>query len=425
MTPDLIIVGGGAAGLMAALFAGRAGARVLLLERNEKLGKKIYITGKGRCNLTNTAQPEQLMASIVRNPRFLYAPLSRLSNTDVMRLFEQELGVPLKEERGGRVFPVSDHASDISRALEAEIRRLGVSVRLNCRVKRLQIQEGRARGVLLENGEALCARAVILATGGLSYPSTGSTGDGMRMAEESGHALTPCRPALVPIETVESWPGTLSGLSLKNVSLRAAGPKKKPLYEAQGELLFTHFGLSGPLTLSLSSHLPDEPSGTPLSLDLKPALTPEMLDRRLLRDFEANQNKRLLSILEGLAPHSLAAVLAALLAGEGLAPDTPVHSVTAAQRRAIAALLKGVPLTVRAFRGLDEAIVTRGGVSVKEISPSTMASRRVEGLYFAGETIDIDALTGGFNLQLAFSTGALAGASAAEYAKEQSEEQPL
>ena len=419
---DVAIVGGGAAGLMAALFAARAGARVILLERNEKLGKKIYITGKGRCNLTNTAEEPALMGNIVRNPRFLFAALSGLSNRDVMALFQNELGVPLKEERGGRVFPQSDHASDISRALEAAIRRLGVQVRLNTRVTDILAGEEGVRGLRAGAGETIPARAVIVATGGLSYPSTGSTGDGWRLAEETGHATTPGRPALVPLETEERWPTYLSGLSLKNVTLRAAGPKKKPLFEEQGEMLFTHFGISGPLALSLSSYLPDEPKGTKLELDLKPALDEETLDKRLLRDFAAGTNKRLITIMDGLAPHALAEALVDLLAGEGLTAATPVHSVTQAQRRAIVALIKHVPMTVRAFRGLDEAIVTRGGVSVKEIAPSTMASKKVPGLYFAGETVDIDALTGGFNLQLAFSTGALAGRSAAQYAKEHGEE---
>lgn len=412
---DVLIIGGGAAGLMAALFAARAGTSVTLLEKNEKLGKKIYITGKGRCNLTNTAEDDAFFRNVVRNPRFLYASLSALSNRDVMALFEQ-LGVPLKEERGGRVFPVSDHASDVTRALDLELSRLGVRVRLNACVQQLLIEEGQAAGVLLADGETLRARAVIVATGGLSYPSTGSTGDGWRFAEDAGLAVQRGLPALVPIETEERWPFALSGLSLKNVVLRAKGKGKRPLFEEMGEMLFTHFGVSGPLALSLSSYLPEEPAGVKLEIDLKPALSADALEKRLLRDFQENPNRRLATVLEGLAPRSLAAALGELLIGEGVSPALPVHSVTQAQRRTVVSLLKGVPLTVRALRGFAEAIVTRGGVSVKELNPSTLAAKRIPGLYFAGETVDIDALTGGFNLQLAFSTGALAGQSAANYA---------
>ena len=420
---DVLVIGGGAAGLMGALFAARAGASVTLLERNEKLGKKIYITGKGRCNLTNTAEDELFMRNIVRNPRFLYAALGGLNNREVMALFE-ELGVKLKVERGGRVFPESDHASDITRALEQELHRLGVQVRLNTRVEKLIFEEatGRVTGVLLENGREMPARAVLVATGGQSYPSTGSTGDGWRMAEQCGLPTLPALPALVPIETRETWPHALTGLSLKNVTLRVKGKGKRPLFEEMGEMLFTHFGISGPLALSLSSYLPEQPAGTQMLLDLKPALDEDTLDRRLLRDFQENPNKRLLSILDWLAPHSLAEALAGLLGQAGLTAATPVHSITQAQRRAIVALFKGVPLTVKGLRSMNEAIITRGGVSVKAINPSTMAAKAVEGLYFAGETVDIDALTGGFNLQLAFSTGALAGKSAAEYVQSISED---
>ena len=412
---DVLVIGGGAAGMMGALFAAREGARVTLLEKNEKLGKKIYITGKGRCNLTNTADEDQFLKNVVRNPRFLYAALSALSNRDVMALFEK-LGVPLKEERGGRVFPVSDHASDVTRALERELSRLGVTVRLNACVSRLLCEEGRAAGAQLATGEIIPARSVLVATGGLSYPSTGSTGDGWRFAQEMGLATRPGLPALTPIETEEVWPYALSGLSLKNVALRARGKGKRPLFDEMGEMLFTHFGISGPLALSLSSVLPEEPAGARLEIDLKPALSPDMLDRRLLRDFQENPNKRLGSILEGLEPRSLAEALASLLAAEGLSPGTPVHSITQAQRKAIASLVKAVPLTVKGLRGFQEAIITRGGVSVKELSPSTLAAKGVVGLYFAGETVDLDALTGGYNLQVAFSTGALAGQSAARYA---------
>ena len=407
---DVVVIGGGAAGMMAALYALRAGAHVTLLERNEKLGKKIYITGKGRCNLTNTADENEFMGNIVRNPRFLYASLSLIDNQGVMDLFE-ELGVKLKVERGGRVFPESDHASDITRALDRELHRLGGKVRLNARVAEILEENGRACGVTLETGEKIPADSVIVATGGQSYPTTGSTGDGWRFAEETGHATKPALPALTPIETEETWPYALTGLSLKNVKLTAPGPRKKPLYSEQGEMLLTHFGISGPLALSASSYLPEESAGAKLILDLKPALTDEMLDQRLLRDFREMSRKQLISVMDGLAPHALALTILELC---GISPAHPVNAVTQEMRARIIENIKRIPLTVKRLRPLTEAIITRGGVSVKEINPSTMESKKLPGLYFAGETIDIDALTGGFNLQLAFSTGALAGKNAAQ-----------
>ncbi len=411
---SIIVIGGGAAGMMAALFAARAGARVALLERNEKLGKKVYITGKGRCNVTNAVEDrEQLMRPIFRNPRFMYAAFSCLDNRGVMQLME-ELGVPLKVERGGRVFPVSDKSSDVIAALRRGLEREGVEVRLNTRVAALRLgDDGACLGVLTEAGEALDADAVILATGGLSYPSTGSTGDGHAMARDSGHGVTDCLPALAPVETRESWPANLMGLSLKNVRLSAwvKGLKKeKKLYSEMGEMLFTHFGISGPLALTLSSLLPEDLSAVRLSIDLKPALDEQTLDARLLRDFREMSRKQLISVMDGLAPHSLAEQLLKLAR---ISPATPVNAVTAAQRAEIVRLLKDVPLTPKKLRGFEEAIVTRGGVSVKDINPSTMESKRVPGLYFAGELVDVDAATGGFNLQIAWSTGALAGRCAA------------
>ncbi len=406
---EVVVIGGGAAGMMAALFALRGGASVTLLERNEKLGKKIYITGKGRCNLTNVAAGDEFMANIVRNPRFLYAALNGLDSAGVMALFEQ-LGVRLKVERGGRVFPESDHASDITRALDRELHRLGGRVLLNARVSGLMVEDGRVRGVLMEDGRRIQAKAVVVATGGQSYPTTGSTGDGWKFARETGHETREALPALTSIETEETWPWALSGLSLKNVRLTVPGPRKKPLYSEQGELLMTHFGISGPLALSASSYMPEQSAGTRMLLDLKPALTDDMLDKRLLRDFEQNSRRQIATVMDGLAPHALGMTLLELA---GIAPAHPVNSVTQAMRQALVDRLKRLELTVKRLRSLDEAIITRGGVSVREINPSTMASKRVKGLYFAGETIDIDALTGGFNLQLAFSTGALAGASAA------------
>ena len=408
----VIVIGGGAAGMMAALFAARNGARVTLLERNEKLGKKVYITGKGRCNVTNAADMEEFQRNIFRNPRFMYASFALLDNRGVMDLMEA-LGVPLKVERGNRVFPVSDKASDVIAALRRALEREGVEVRLNTRVASVVSADGVCRGVALESGEALTADAVVLATGGFSYPATGSTGDGHRMAAETGHSLAGALPALVPIETVESWPGMLSGLSLKNVRLTAweKGPRKeKKLYAETGEMLFTHFGISGPLALTLSSLLPENLEGVRLEIDLKPALDEQTLDARLLRDFREMSRKQLISVADGLAPHSLAQQILRLA---GLSPTMPVNSVTAPQRAALLKTLKALPLRPKHLRGFDEAIITRGGVNVKQIDPSTMQSKVLNGLYFAGELIDVDAATGGFNLQIAFSTGALAGKSAA------------
>lgn len=394
--------------MLAALVAREQGAEVTLLERNEKLGKKLYITGKGRCNLTNAADSEAFLSNVVRNPRFLYAAFSRFSNQDMMALMER-LGVPLKVERGGRVFPVSDRSSDVTRALERQLDRLGVRVVTGARVERLLVEDGRAAGVALTDGRVIYGRAVILATGGLSYPSTGSTGDGHALAKQAGHALAPARPALVPIETEQGWPQKLMGLSLKNVRLTASQGKKR-LFSEQGEMLFTHFGVSGPLVLSLSSSLPESPRGVELAIDLKPALTAEVLDKRLLRDFQELSRKQFITVLDGLAPHSLALVLAEL---SGIAPARAVNGVTQQERRTLLQLIKRLPLTVKGLRGFDEAIITRGGVKTGEVNPSTMESKRLPGLYFAGELLDVDALTGGYNLQIAFSTGALAGVSAA------------
>ncbi|MBR1559466.1 MAG: NAD(P)/FAD-dependent oxidoreductase [Clostridia bacterium] len=406
----IIVIGGGASGMLAAIFAAREGARVTLLERNEKLGKKVYITGKGRCNVTNAADMGAVMRAVYRNPRFLYAAFAALDNRGVMALMES-LGVPLKVERGERVFPVLDKASDVIAALRRELERLRVEVMLDTAVDHLLI-DGACRGVALADGRSMDADAVIVCTGGVSYPSTGSTGDGYRFAEAAGHGVKPALPALVPVETVESWPANLMGLSLKNVTLSAwarAGKKEKKLYAEQGEMLFTHFGISGPLVLTLSSLLPEDLLGVRLSIDLKPALDEQTLDARLLRDFKAMSRKQLISVMDGLEPHSLAEQLLKLA---GLSPALPVNAVTAEQRRALLTLIKNVPLTPKRLRGFNEAIVTRGGVEVKGVNPSTMESKLVPGLYFAGEVLDVDAQTGGFNLQIAWSTGALAGMSA-------------
>ena len=408
----IIVIGGGAAGMMAALFSARGGASVILIDHNEKLGKKVYITGKGRCNVTNAADMEQFMRCIHRNPRFMYAAFAELDNRGLMDLVES-LGVPLKVERGDRVFPVSDKASDIIHAFARELNRLSVNVRLNTGAASLVIEDGVCGGVTLTDGTALTGDAVIVATGGVSYPSTGSTGDGYRLAEQAGHGVKAARPALVPIETRESWPANLMGLSLKNVTLTAwvkGGKKDKKLYSEMGEMLFTHFGISGPLVLTLSSLMPEDLSAVRLSIDLKPALDEQTLDARLLRDFKAMSRKQLISVMDGLAPHSLAEQLLKLA---GLSPAMPVNGVTAEQRKSLLNLIKNLPLTPKKLRDFNEAIVTRGGVDVKGVNPSTMESKLVPGLYFAGEVLDVDAQTGGFNLQIAWSTGALAGRSAA------------
>lgn len=399
--------------MLAALFAARGGASVTLVERNEKLGKKVYITGKGRCNLTNTAESENFLRAVVRNPRFLYAAFAAFDNRDMMDLMEK-LGVPLKVERGNRVYPVSDHASDVTAALRRELERLGVRIHYDARVAHLAIDGGNCTGAIMENGERIAADAVILCTGGASYPLTGSTGDGYALAQEAGHSIQKPLPALVPIETRESWPSTLSGLSLKNVALRAwktGGKKKKYFFDEQGEMLFTHFGVSGPLVLTLSSYMPEDLTDVRMAIDLKPALDEQTLDARLLRDFQALSRKQLTAVMDGLVPHNLGQQILLLAK---ISPQMPVNSVTQAQRAAILQLLKALPLTPKKLRGFEEAIVTRGGVTVREVNPSTMESRQTRGLYFAGELLDLDAHTGGYNLQIAFSTGALAGSSAAE-----------
>jgi len=412
MSLNVVVVGGGAAGLMAAKYALDGGAKVTLIEKNEKLGKKIYITGKGRCNVTNACDREDFMKNLVRNPRFLYSALSVLDNIGTMELFEQ-LGVKLKTERGDRVFPESDHASDITNALERYLRNKGAKILLNTRMTELHMADGVIMGVRTSGG-IIPADRVIIATGGLSYPSTGSDGDGHALLKDAGHSIYPCRPALVPIETTESWPAELMGLTLKNVTLTAyteKNGKRKKIYSDMGEMLFTHFGVSGPLVLSLSSMLPDDYRGTQLEIDLKPALDETTLDNRILREFNAMPNKQLISCMDTLEPHALGEMILRLA---DISPYRPINSITAQERKAIVKLMKALPLTVKNLRGMAEAIITRGGINIKEIAPSTMESKLIPHLYAAGELLDIDALTGGFNLTIAFATGALAGKSAAE-----------
>lgn len=408
----VLVVGGGAAGMLAALFAAENGAAVTLLERNEKLGKKVYITGKGRCNITNTAEREAFMQAIYRNPRFMYASFAAFDNQDMIRLMEN-LGVPVKVERGNRVFPESDHASDVTNALRRALEQRGVRIELNTRVAGLMLDANICRGVITESGDKINADAVILCTGGCSYPSTGSTGDGYALAKSTGHTVQPLLPALVPIDTKESWPSMLAGLSLKNVALRAwraDQKKKKYFYDEQGEMMFTHTGITGPLVLTLSSKMPADIENVRMAIDLKPALDMQTLDARILRDFQAMIQKRITAVMDGLVPHNLGQQILVLA---GVSPQQPVNAVTQKQRQAIAELLKHLPLTPKALRGFSEAIVTRGGVTVREINPSTLESKIARGLYFAGEIMDVDAQTGGYNLQIAFSSGALAGKCAA------------
>lgn len=403
----IIVVGGGAAGMLAAIAAAENGSEVCLLEKNEKLGKKIYITGKGRCNVTNAGDMETLLVNVCGNEKFLYSAFYGFDNRAVMDLLEQA-GCPLKTERGDRVFPVSDHASDVIGALTRRLKQLDVEICLHTEVKRLLAEE-RITGVELSDGKTLACDAVIVCTGGLSYPTTGSDGDGYRFAEETGHKLTERRPSLVPLCVKEEWCKELMGLSLKNVSVTLKQGKKE-LYHEFGEMLFTHFGISGPLILSASSYYAKAGGGAAeILIDLKPALDMGQLDKRLLRDFDENKNKQFKNVLGGLFPAKLIPVMIEL---SGIDSEKKVHEITKEERRGFAELIKNLPLTVTGTRGFSEAIITKGGVSVKDISPSTMESKKVKGLYFAGEVLDLDALTGGFNLQIAWSTGHLAGSEA-------------
>ena len=404
-----MVIGGGAAGMAAAIGAAQSGHSVDLYEKNEKLGKKIYITGKGRCNVTNGCDTEELFGNMVTNGKFLYSAIYGFTNFDVMDMLEDS-GCHLKTERGQRVFPVSDKASDVIFALERKMKSLGVSVHLNEPVKELILTDGVCTGVVLEkNGKTVNADAVIVATGGLSYPTTGSTGDGYRFAKAAGHSVTELMPALVPFVCAEEDVRSLQGLSLRNIEVTVYNGKKV-LWKEFGEMLFTHFGVSGPVVLSASSYAAKVIRKTPLvmDIDLKPALSREQLDARILRDFDEAKNKQFKNALNHLFPAKLIPVM---IERSGIDPEKKVNEVTAVERERLLSITKAFRVTLTGLRGFNEAIITQGGVAVKEVNPSTMESKKTPGLYFVGEVLDLDAVTGGFNLQIAWSTGMLAGRS--------------
>lgn len=403
-----VIIGGGAAGLMAAVCAAKKGHSVIVVEKMERPARKIMITGKGRCNVTNDCDNATLIANMTKNGRFLYSAFSAFSSSDTMDFFES-CKIPLKTERGNRVFPVSDKSVDIADALVLTCKKNGVKF-VRGEAAEILVKDNSVTGVLLKNGDEIKSDAVILATGGKSYPLTGSTGDGYVMAEKLGHSVTELVPSLVPLKIHEGFCAKIMGLTLKNVELSVYfGESKKPVYQKQGEMLFTHFGISGPLVLSASAHMrKNNGKDYKLFIDLKPALTDEQLYKRLNRDFLENSNKNLANSLDKLLPKSLIPIIINL---SGVSPDTKVNQITKKQRAEICSVIKALPLNSTGFRDIEEAIVTSGGINIKEINPATMESKLINNLYFAGEIIDVDAYTGGFNLQIAFSTGYLAGGS--------------
>lgn len=424
----VIVIGGGPAGMFAAYFAAKNGHQVTLLEQNEKLGKKLYITGKGRCNITNASDMEDLFNNVCSNPKFLYSAFYSYTNDQVVEFLES-YGLQTKVERGNRVFPVSDRSSDVISTLSRALKDVGVDVHLHTRVAKILTEEYRdengetvladkksgvlkqfATGVVLESGKTLHADDIVLATGGISYPSTGATGDGYRFAEKLNHKIVEPTPSLVPFEVKESWVTEMQGLALKNVAITIDCEGKK-LYEDFGEMLFTHFGVSGPMILSASAsikpaYFKDFTRDLTLKIDLKPALDKEQLDKRILKDFEEAKNKQYKNSIQKLLPSKMIPIIIEL---SGIDPDKKVNEITKEERMNLVNLLKGLPMTIIGLRGWNEAIITKGGVSVKHVNPSTMESKLVNGLYFAGELLDLDAMTGGYNLQIAWSTGYLAG----------------
>lgn len=409
----IVIIGGGPAGMMAAITAAKAGADVVLLEKNEKTGKKLFITGKGRCNVTNACDTENLFANVMEHSKFLYSAVYGYDNQAVMQFFE-EAGCHLKTERGQRVFPESDHSSDILRALDREMQKAGVKIRLNSEVEEVLIDNEKKQilGVTLHNREKIMADRVIIATGGISYVLTGSTGDGYRFAREAGHSITKLSPALVPFNIEEDWCKQLQGLSLRNVEASIV-VEGRNIYSDFGEMLFTHYGVSGPLMLSGSSYYVHKAGNRPakLYIDLKPALTQEQLDKRILREFDANRNKQFKNAIATLFPAKMQNIMPMLAQ---IDPEKKVNEITKEERERFLYTIKHLELTITGVRDYNEAIITKGGVKLSEVNPSTMESKIIKGLYFAGEVLDLDALTGGYNLQIAWSTGHLAGESAAE-----------
>lgn len=402
-TFDLVVIGGGAAGMMAAAKCAEKGLSVLVIEKNNALGKKLRITGKGRCNLTNNCAPEDFFENIIHGKKFLMSAIYKFNSWDTIALFE-ELGVPLKTERGDRVFPKSDNAVDIIVALKKYMASGGVKV-MQDRVISVAVSDGCVKGVITESGRKIAAEAVILATGGKSYPVTGSTGDGYKIASKLGHSVTEIKPSLVPINTSETWIKKLQGLSLKNVVLTVFDGDKK-IFSEMGEMLFTHFGVSGPLVLSASCHMDGLPDKKyKMTVDLKPALDEKKLDTRILRDFEKNSNKDFINSLSELLPSKLIPVIVEL---SGINPRAKIHQITKEERKRLCNLMKNLEFYAVSMRPVSEAIITAGGIDTSEINPSTMESKIVNGLYFAGEIMDVHAYTGGFNLQIAFATANLA-----------------
>lgn len=411
----VLVVGGGAAGMMAAGMAAKAGAKVVLFEKNDRLGKKLAITGKGRCNVANDCSSEDVLKNIPRNSRFLYSSLSAFSPSDAMAFFE-EYGCELKVERGNRVFPVTDKSGSVIAALQEFLKKQKVEI---CKEKVLEVlaEDGHVTGVKTAQG-TYYGRCVILCTGGCSYPLTGSTGDGYKFAEALGHSVQAPRGSLVPMEEDGDWCSRMQGLALRNVAVKLVNQKNKVIYEDFGELLFTHFGISGPTILSASAHMNDKDSYQ-IKIDLKPALDEQKLDQRILRDFEQYQNRTIENALQDLYPKSLIPII---VERAGISVETQANSVTKQQRRALLELTKAFPIKILGLRPVEEAIITAGGIKVKEVDPKTMESKLVSGLYFAGEILDVDAYTGGFNLQIAWSTAVVAGNAAGSRNFEQSEE---
>ena len=404
MTAEVIIIGGGASGAFASIISARMGRKVILFEKNEPIGRKLRITGKGRCNLTNNCTNDELMNNIPVNPRFLYSAFSSFSPQDTMDFFES-LGVPLKTERGRRVFPVSDNANDIADALEKEMKKCGVKI-IHETVRHILTDDNICTGVITSSGKEYNAESVLIATGGKSYPATGSTGDGYTLANELGHTVTNICPSLVPLVIKEKCCSEMMGLSLRNVCL-SLFDYDKCIFSEQGEMLFTHFGVSGPLVLSASSHIRDMKSGRyRISIDMKPALNEQQLDKRIQRDFIENQNRDFINAVRNLLPAKMIPVAVRL---SGIPADKKANSITKEERHKFAEIIRNFTLNVENFRPVEEAIITNGGIPVREINPKTMESRLVSGLFFAGEVIDVDAYTGGFNLQIAFSTAYSAG----------------